>query len=461
MKRVKLSHGLRALLLSLTVIALAVLLLLGVGSVTGRLTRFDMSDQGYYTLSDESEALLTALDTEVELVLLAVEGSEDLTLQYLLQRYADASEHIDFRVIDPAAESELAAEYAENLRYSNSVAVVSGERSTLVDYSELYVNDYSAFYESGDTGDIQSSFCAERALTGAIRYVTAEELPCLYALTGHGEVSLGEEMLRQLRTEGIRLETLDLSETEAVPSGHGAVLIHAPSYDISEAERDKLAAYLAEGGEMILITAYSGEPLTELNALMEPYGKLTEGLVVEQDRDHYVYGYYDCLVPELAEHELTAALAEQQAYVVLPGCQGILPAEDAAASPLLTTSAAAYASTDLGSVGIKEGDISGPLTVGALIEKGGSRVIWYSSGFMLNETYTQSFGGANEELFLESVRYLCGGTALDIPAKGIQQELLTLTLPQGMALGALVTLVIPLTVVITSAVVVIRRRRRA
>ena len=85
----------------------------------------------------------------------------------------------------------------------------------------------------------------------------------------------------------------------------------------------------------------------------------------------------------------------------------------------------------------------------------------HNPGFMLSESYAETFGGANGELFLESVRYLCGSAPLDIPARSIGAETLTLTAAQGMAMGALITVVLPLSFVIAGTVVVIRRRRRA
>ena len=444
---------------TLVVVVLAVLLVLGIAAIPGKYTRFDMSREGYYTLSDESRSVLSELDETVELILLAAEGGEDLTVKYLLQRYADESGLISVRSIDPSSDKEIAAEYAQSLRYTNSIAVVSGERKCLVDFTELYESDYSDYMKSGDTADIKSVFRAESAITGAIRYVTADDLPCLYLLTGHEEAAIGETIRRGLRGEGILTAELDLSAQD-VPTDADAVLIHAPSFDLSAEEREKLTGYLEDGGKLILISAYSGEPMPELLSLMQPYGcTLSDGLVVEQDREHYAYGYYDCLIPILAEHELTEGVAANS--VVMPGSQAILHKEtaDVSMTPLLTTTAAAYASTDLGSVGKKEGDISGPLTVAALLEKGDGRVIWFASGFMLDENY----GGANSDLFLSGVRFLCGSVDTDIPARDISaaDTSLRMTGPQVMLIGALFTLVVPLSIVIAGAVILLRRRRRA
>jgi len=458
MRKKKLSRRFYAAAAALAVILAALAFVWGVGALPGRYTRFDMSRQGHYTLSDESREILAGLEENVKLILFAVEGSEDLTVKYLLQRYADFSSRVSLSVVDPSEESELAAQYAPSLRYSNSVAVVCGDRNCLVDLSEIYTSDYGAYMETGNAADITTVFSAERAVSGAIRYVTDVELPRLYLLTGHGEAALGETVSRALRAEGILTADLDLS-TQDMPADANAVLIHAPAYDLSAAEREKLMAYLENGGQLILITAYSGETMPELLGVMEPYGcTLSEGLVVEQDREHYAYGYYDCLIPVIEGHELTAKIEEGS--IVMPGSQAILyeKADDVTVSPLLTTSIAAYASTDLGSVGKKDGDISGPLTVAALVEKGESRVLWFASGFMLDENY----GESNGELFLAGACSLCGSEPVDIPVikQSAAGEMLDMTSVQSVITGAVFTLLIPLIFVAAGAVVLIRRRRR-
>ncbi|MBE6969080.1 MAG: hypothetical protein E7442_03025 [Ruminococcaceae bacterium] len=455
----------KGLVRSALLIALVIGLTLLVAALPGRFTAFDMTDQGYYTLSAESEELLRGLDKDVEIVLLAVEGSEDVTLLGLLDRYADLSRHVSLITVDPAAEPEAAAAYAPSLRYGNSIAVVSGERSYFIDYTELYVSDYSAYYSSGDTADIVNSFHAERAITAAVDYVTNDALPKLYCLSGHEELSLNESVKKRIAEAGIQLETLELGDGVEIPADCSCILINAPSYDISPSEREKISAYLVSGGNMLLLTAYSEETLPELAALMEGYGcSLEEGLVVEQDRDHYVYGYYDCILPDIGDHEVTASLLATDAYVIIPGAQGIVRRElpNVLVTPLLESSPAAYSTTDLSSVGKKDGDRSGPFTLAAAIESGGSRLLWYATGFLLNETYTQNFGGANEELFLESVCWLCGSAGLtEAPGKVINTGTLQPGTEATLLTGALFCLVIPLVFAVCGGIILLRRRRGA
>ena len=80
---------------------------------------------------------------------------------------------------------ELLQEYVSGTVYNNSLIVVSGDRDTYVSYDDLYEYTYSDDYTSYNT-----SFSGESTLTSAIDYVTREDLPKLYTLTGHGEADL-------------------------------------------------------------------------------------------------------------------------------------------------------------------------------------------------------------------------------------------------------------------------------
>ena len=81
---------------------------------------------------------------------------------------------------------------------NNSLIVVCGERSTYVSYNDIYEYDLTDYYT---TGEYDVNFAGESALTSAIDYVTSEDLPKVYALTGHGEGEL-QRRLPKRRGEG-------------------------------------------------------------------------------------------------------------------------------------------------------------------------------------------------------------------------------------------------------------------
>ena len=448
---------------SLIVLLLAVALVLTVNALPERYTAFDMTEEGLYSLSDETETRLRALEQDVTVYLLATEGSEDAALSALLSRCASLSGHLSVETVDPVKNPAFAKQYTDQLRYNNSLIVVSGERSRFVDYTELYQTDYTQYYQSYDENDIVTTFDAEAVLNAAISFVTSGELPTLYSLSGHGESELSGSFLRAVTGANYRCETLSLLSSPAVPEDCDCLFLYAPQSDLSETELEKLTRYLDAGGKLMLVTGYGRDEMPRLASLTARYGlSLEEGLILERDAEQYVYGYADCLLPTIRAHEITSSLAEKSGYLVLPDAQAIsLTEADAEASALLTTSDSAYLVTDVSDISYHDGDVVGPFNVGVAAVRGESRIVWYSSELFLSEQYSEAFGGLNAELFVRSLGWLCERENTPASAgKSLASERLTLTAASAAKLGALITVFIPLLFAACGAVVIVRRRRR-
>ena len=170
------------------VIAIAVLANLAVQALPQTATQIDLTAQSLYTLSDQTRRIAASLDTDVNLYLLALRGNEDDTISRLLQSYAELNSHIHVSNVDPTEQPTFLDTYDLDINqlYANSVLVDGGGRSRLVSYSDIYVTDYSMNYSTYQY-DTSTSFDGENALTNAIHYVSSQNLPKVYQLTGHGE----------------------------------------------------------------------------------------------------------------------------------------------------------------------------------------------------------------------------------------------------------------------------------
>ena len=96
-------------------------------------------------------------------------------------------------------------------------------------------------------------FDGEGRITSAIDYVTTDKLPKLYALEGHGEAELPETFSDKISKENIELGNLSLLKVDSVPEDARALMIHAPSSDISEEEKDLLGDYVNSGGKLLVM----------------------------------------------------------------------------------------------------------------------------------------------------------------------------------------------------------------
>ena len=92
----------------------------------------------------------------------------------------------------------------------------------------------SAYYS---TGSVSRSFDGEGQITSAIDYVTTETLPQVYLLSGHGEAALSDAFYGQLeRANYETVSDFSLLNVDAVPEDCSALIINAPTSDISDEE---------------------------------------------------------------------------------------------------------------------------------------------------------------------------------------------------------------------------------
>ena len=91
-----LKKGSYSLLLTVVVIAIAVFVNLLAGELPSSATKIDVSENKLYTIGDETKSVVSALNEDVTLYLVAEDGSEDSTLDELLTRYRDLSSHIKY-----------------------------------------------------------------------------------------------------------------------------------------------------------------------------------------------------------------------------------------------------------------------------------------------------------------------------------------------------------------------------
>ena len=450
------------------VIVIAVVANLIVGSLPTTATQIDLTSNSLYSLSDQTRRIAASLDRDVTLYLLATSGNEDATISRFLNNYAALSSHIRVENVDPGERPTFLKGYdLETSRlYQNSVIVDSGDRYRLVGYDEIFVTDYSMNYYSYSY-ETSTTFDGENAITNAIHYVTSDNLPKVYVLTGHGEAELSEDVTDMIQQDNMEQESLSLLSLDAVPEDAAAVLINAPSSDLGDDETEVLIAWLQNGGNVVLMTDYIAEgSMTNLLRVTAAMGLTVEpGIILEGDRNMRVSRYPHYILPEMTSHEITEALMEGGYYILTPIAQPIVETGSSGASVtwLLTTSGSAYAklaALDMKTTEKEEGDTEGPFHVGAVSENGG-KLIWFSSGSMLTGNVDRTVGGANSNLFLNALNWMGGQEeSISIRAKSLDTASLTVTGAQSSFWSIVMIGLIPLGFIALGLVVTIRRKRR-
>ena len=453
------------------VIAIAVAVNLFAGALPSAYTPLDTTAGGLFTLSAQTQQLVSALDTDVTVYWIVQSGAEDDTLKELLDRYDGLSPHLTIEKKDPVVYPNFASQYTSSTLYNNSLIVVSGDRSQYISYTDIYVTDYMSYYT---TGSASTEFAGESTLTSAIDYVTSDNLPKAYVLAGHGESDLPSSLQEDAESEHYTFTSLSLLTEETVPDDADIVVIYAPQSDISESERDTLLNYLAGGGKMLMVLDYIDTAQPNLAAVMAQYGMtLEDGIVLEGDATHHMRGSNYYLLPDIDSHDITDPIKDGGYYILMPVARGLTLntalRSSLTVSALLETSSDAYAKLDgyaMTTYDKEEGDLDGPFVLGAAAgettESGEeAQLVVFTSARMFEQATSSLVAGANDDLFLNALDWMCErASAISIRTKSLDTEYLTVPTASASLLSAIFIGVLPLGFIIVGAVITIMRRKR-
>ena len=464
-----------SVLASVIVLVIAIVANIFVNTLPASLTQIDTTSNRLFTISEQTESILKNLEKEVTIYWVVQSGYEDTTVETLLNRYKSLSSKVSVVKKDPDVYPTFVKQYTSEDIYNNSLIVECGERSRYISYSDIYVYDYD-YYTYYYTGEYDVSFAGEGELTGAISYVTNEDLPKIYVLTGHGEASLAESFETSIGNENMLMEELSLLTLDAVPEDAGCIFINTPQSDISEDEREMLLTYLQGGGNMYLITSplESGETLTNIEALMAEYGvTANKGIVIEGSSGNYAYGAPHYLLPNIASHTITDPLKNGGYYILLSIASGLTVDSELrdglSVTELLTTSDSAFSKLDgysLSTYNKEDGDIDGPFSLAVAITDTidtdtEAHLVWVSSAGIVDEWSNSKVSGANQDLFINVFGWMLDQEeSIAIHAKSIEYEYLTIDEGTASVLSVVVVAVIPIAYLAVGIYIFVRRKRR-
>lgn len=454
-------------IMTCAVLAILVLVNLAAGKLPVKYTQYDLTDNQLYTITDETKDYLAGLDQDVKLYLIAQDGNEDEDIRKVLERYASMSDHISVEVKDPVVNPSFVKQYTDNSVSENSIIVVCGDRSKIIGYSDIYQQELNYSTYSYET----TGFDAEGQLTSAIDYVTSDQIPVLYTLTGHDEGSFSDTLSSLIAKANIEVQELTLLTSEAVPEDAQCVCINAPQKDISADEAKKLLDYMEKGGHVLLVTDFLQIDTPNLDSVLENYGlSAKEGLIFEGNSQYYYPGYPSYLLPRIQSSEATGDMGDND-FVIMPYAQGIEISDDirstVTATPLLQTSSKAYNKTDISNLTTTEKqseDEEGPFSTGVVLTESyddmETKLVWFTSSAILDEQMNEVVSGGNYELTVNVISWMIDKEeSTSIPAKSLSVSYLTVTAASAGFWGTVV-MVIPIGLVIAGGVVWFKRRRR-
>lgn len=451
-------------------IALAVVLTVAVNLslnyVPEQYSSFDLTKNKRYALQQETKDFLAGLSEDVTIYVLAEQGAGDADLQKTLERVKDQSGHVKLRYVSPSKNPNFYQNYTEEEPAANSLIVEGPKRNKVVDYGDIYISemDYST-YSYQTTG-----YDGEGQIVSALSFVTREDMPVFYAVSGHGELALEEKFKNALEKENASCEQLMLYSVDAIPADAAGLILNAPTSDFSKEDAEKVIAYLEQGGSVLIIPTMAKEEMTNFDSILSFYGvSLVEGTVVEGDRNYYYQNPY-YLFPKIESAAVTEPVAEGLIFAPLSmGLSYDEESEEASYTPLLTTSASAFSK-----VGAKDGndfskgaqDIDGPFALSLEVRKaladGVESHAFVVGGESLFTAMADDMApGNNVKLFASMVSALAGQEAsVTVPVKSLAMENLAFKAQAAYVVAVVGVVALPLATLVLGFAIWFYRRRR-
>ncbi len=462
--RLALRGGSYSLMVTGLVLAILIVVNIFVSSLPSSMTKYDISATKLYSITSNTKVVVNALDQDVTIYWIVQSGQEDAVIENLLSKYEALSDHIKVEKKNPDVYPTFAQQYTSETVANNSLVVECGDRSRYIGYDDIYLQEADVYSYTYNT-----SFDGEGAITSAIDYVISDELPQLYVLEGHGEAELPATFSEQIEKDNMEVNSLSLLTVDEIPEDSACIIIYSPASDISEEELDMLSDYVSDGGKLLVMSGpVQDGSLDNLNGLLEEYGvSVTDGIVVESDREHYAFQAPYVLLPDMTSHDITDSLIEENYFVLMPISQGLTVDESntkGTVTSLLTTSDYSYSKADafdLETYDKEAGDTDGPFTLAVSIEdNSGGGIVWFASSSFLDDMYNAFSSGANGDMAMNALSSLIGQSeAMAIRSKSLNYNYLTISEATSSLLKTLMIGVFPLVYFGIGVYVIVRRRR--
>lgn len=449
-------------------VAIVVVVNIIMGEMPSTWTNIDLTTEKLFSLTEQTQEYVANMQDNVTIYVLADEDTQDLTLAQTLERYDDLSDHITVEYVNPVVNPMFYTQYTDEMVSNNSLIVVGDKRSKVIDYNSIYEVSYDyTNYTSSTTG-----YDGEGQITSALDYVLSDDMPKMYMTTGHGEYTLSSSFTTGLGKENVEYETINLMDYDTVPEDAACLFINGPGSDFSEDDKNKVLAYLDNGGKVVMVTSYLGDVETpNLDAILAYMGmQVADGLLVDTNADYYYSSPY-YLLPDVYTSTYTSGIVNNY-YIFAPFAQGIVieneEAEGMTYDTFLSTSDDAFSKLSVENMEDykkAEGDIEGPFAIGVEAvktwEEGEATLVVYSCEQLFTDNVDMMVSGANQTLFTNTIgSFVNHEISVSVPVKSYEVSILTVPQSSTLFWAPFVTVILPVGFLIAGFVIWFKRRKR-
>ena len=470
--------------------------------------KLDLTDNGMYEISDESRDYVKGLTKDVDFTVLMSESSFQTSgmnmkmVSELLERYAQNSDKIHLKYVDPSTNPDVVSAYQQN--YSGTLAegdiIISDAadptKMRVVNVGSLFSYDQqklmmARYYGQGTIEDAIIGFAGEQNLTAALLYVTdANPMKIGFIQTANNNPVYNYEfngnsaalMASTLSKNGYDVEAVDLYTTDLDPAVYDVLVLPAPVNDLTATAVENISAFLYNDGDydrsLIYIADFTQGNTPNLDELLGTWGlEVTRNLALEgetKSAQQVALAVGNVAVPlaNIADETYAEGMANTSLPIVAPLCRPINllweSNTNGITGSLLQTSPTVYLNEMGASSENKDKSPAGAQNVMAMSTrsqmignvKHGSHIMVLGSMLLLDANLMQDASYNNSTFFINAVNVMTGkGTGLVIAEKQLTDERLTLS--AGDLRGAVFAIfVIPAIVVCAGVIVMMRRRNK-
>ena len=270
----------------------------------------------------------------------------------------------------------------------------------------------------------------------------------------------------------IETEELTLYSEDKVPSDCDILLINGATKDISKEEKDKILAYMKNGGNAVINLQYGTKNTPNLKELLRYYGLNEQiGSVCETQGNYY--NYVNFVIPTVASSDdITSDIS---GIVAMPSPVGIskLSSKNIRKSltitDLMTTSEGSYLKLDTSSgKTVKEkGDVDGPFAMGVSVtdkidDDKNTKLVVYASAYAFSDDIISTNQFDNGSLLTNAVKSLSDSDVEEtsINAKSLSYSYVSLTQGTQILWATVMIIIIPVGLLVTGFIIWMSRRRK-
>ncbi len=332
--------------------------------------RWDLTEEGVYSLAPQSEKIIAGLKKPLKVVSFKGIGLEnEQQLEDLLALMKGANrEQVTLENVDPRTQPHLVDTYG--MKRGNVL--------------------YLKYGEGDKAGVSRINEASEEGIVNAVLKLTRGDAKKIYYVIGHGEPELKDntqegvqQFVEALDDERLVVEAFVPAQSEKVPDDATAVILCSPSQKLPDREREMLVSYAEKGGHLLLFAdPRRAESVREIS---HHFGIVVgEDVVVDQVQRLFAGPALGVqpIIRDYGHHPITQNFSEQNIVIFNQASSVTSPPtmdQQSASpySPIATTGDTAWAETNMNALFDSEtpsaekdpADLAGPVTLGVVYEK--------------------------------------------------------------------------------------------